>query len=163
MEGTTPVNGNNWTPSVYQAESTVNRKLSEVWPLLLNYEAWNPSFSDAQVSQIVGDPRSEGGIVLIRKNFKDGTGEPIPEFYAETAKLVQNQQIVWYVYPKEGQVFRNFVDFRLREVSQGVNFSIHYYAQDRLPRERLIKQRAEYQQFLNDLAIAFKRYCETHA
>jgi hypothetical protein len=150
-----------WAPSVYYANSLVNCPLPKVWELLLDYEAWNPSFADALVTRVAGEPRTEGEIVLIKKSVLDAIGQPIPEFYAETVKLIVPRRIVWYVYPREGDSFRNFVDFGLTEVATGVRFNIDYYAQNPLVGELLSKERVHSETGLHDLALAFKRYCES--
>jgi hypothetical protein len=151
-----------WVASVYYAESVVNCSLEKAWTVLINYRAWNPTFADAEVALVHGQRSTEGEVVLIKKSLKDAAGEPSPEFYAETVKVVNQRRIVWYVYPRKGQAFRNFVDFGLTAASSGVKFNIQYYAQEQLPQELLIKNRKEYQAGLDHLAIAFKSYCESN-
>jgi hypothetical protein len=152
-----------WAASVYYAESFVNSTLEKAWKLLLEYELWNPTFVDATVTLISGKHRSEGEVVLIHKPSLHMYGEPIPYFYAETLKVVPYRHMAGYLYPKEGDTFRNFVDFGLSEVSAGVRFDIFYYEQNRLSGELLTKHRKEYEVALKDLAAAFKHYCEAHA
>jgi hypothetical protein len=149
------------TPSVYYAESEVECTLAKAWEILLDYPAWNPTFAGAQVSTVKGAPRTEGEVVLIRKPLLDVKGEPIPEFYAETVKLAPQRHIVWYVYPKAGEDFRNFVDFGLAETAHGVRFNIYYYEQNLLSGELLEKQRRDYAAALQHTANTFKAYCES--
>jgi hypothetical protein len=152
-----------WSPSVYYAEGTVSCSLQNAWRLLLDYEAWNPSFIGAQVSLVAGKKGSEGEIVLIKKSIVDANGEPWPQFYAETVKLVREQHIVWYLYPKEGDAFRNFVDFGLSEVGSGVRFNIYYYSQTQVAGEALAQQRTEMKAALGDLVTAFQNHCAGNA
>src|SRR5262245_58205337 len=106
-------------PTVYYAESLVNCTLRKAWKIMLDYQSWNPTFAEAEVIPVRGEPSTEGELVLIRKSLTDVKGEPLPQFYAETVKVVPDRRIVWYVYPKEGDAFRNFVDFGLTEVAAG--------------------------------------------
>lgn len=150
-----------WAPSVYYVESFVSCSLRKAWELMLDYRAWNPSFADAEVTRVSGEPNTVGEIVLIKKSLLDVTGEPLPEFYAETVKLVPFNHIVWYVYPKAGDSFRNFVDFGLAESPGGVKFYIDYYAQNPLSGELLAKERQQSESGLRDLTLAFKNHCES--
>lgn len=166
MEASTK-NGGAGTPgcsvSVYYAASLVNRSLQDAWRTMLDYQAWNPSFVGATVMAVRGSPGSEGEVVLIKKELLDATGAPLPEFYAETVKVVPCSHIVWYVYPREGNSFRNFVDFALVDTPNGVMFSIYYYAQNQLAADVISAERIATQASLDDTAVAFKRYCEAKA
>jgi hypothetical protein len=162
MRGSDDRDNPGWVPSVYYAQSVVRCPLTKAWETLLDYEAWNPTFVGAHVVPVRGEPRTEGELVLIRKSLTDVKGEPL-EFYAETVKVSPQRHIVWYVYPKEGQAFRNFVEFGLAEAFSGVQFDIRYYAQNRLPAQLLIQERNATAAILRDSALAFKRYCEAHA
>jgi hypothetical protein len=148
-------------PTVYYAETTIDCSLDKAWMSLLRYESWNPTFANAEVVRVAGDHRSEGELVQIRKMRKDVKGDPLPEFFALTVKVVPRAHIVWYVYPKEGSAFRNFVDFGISEAPSGVKFNIRYYAQDALSGELLQKQRTDYEAGMHRLAAAFKQYCES--
>jgi hypothetical protein len=158
-----------WTPSIYFAESVVRCSLDHAWKVLVNYEKWNPTFVGAQVQSVKGEWRKAGELMLIRKQLATSSGEPLPQFYAETVVAIEPRRIVWYVYPVEGHLFRNFVDFGLSEVASGVRFSINYYAQSpryaeltQQQREALEKERAQAMQDLQHSADAFKKYCETN-
>jgi hypothetical protein len=150
-----------WAASVYHAESLVHCSLDHAWNVMQDYEAWNPSFVGATVRRVSGEPRSEGEVVLIRKLGTEVTGEESPDFHAVTVKWVPSSRLVWYVYPVTGRSFRNFVDFGLAEVPDGVRFTINYFAQDALSGELLDQQRKGYEEFLPVLARAFKAYCES--
>jgi hypothetical protein len=152
-----------WTPSVYYAESVVNCGIEKAWKVMLDYQAWNPSFVGAEVTSVSGQARAEGEIVMIKKQLIGANGEPLPVFYAETVKVVPHRHIVWYVYKKQGDSFRNFVDFGLSEAPSGVRFNVYYYAQNQISAELLIENRRQSEVSLQNLATAFKRYCEAHA
>jgi hypothetical protein len=151
-----------WTPSIHYAESYVACSLQQAWNLVLDYPSWNPSFVGAEVIPVSGPRGGEGEVVQIKKQLKAVTGDSLPPFYAKTVKLVPLRHIAWYVYPMEGdaETFRNFVDFGLSEVAQGLRFSVNYYAQARLTADLLSKQRAERDASLGRLVLAFKRHCE---
>jgi hypothetical protein len=142
-------------------ETEVNTGLRGVWTALLQYEVWNPTFADATVVPITGGYRSEGEIVLIKKRGVDQAGTSIPEFYAETVKIIPFSRICWYVHPKDGESFRNFVDFGLSEIPSGVRFSINYYEQSLLTGEQLAQHRRESTLSFPELAAAYKAYCES--
>jgi hypothetical protein len=155
-----------WIPSVYFAESLVNTTLDYAWTVMLDYQAWNPTFADAQVTLVKGQPSTEGELVLISKKYLDAKGEPLPAFYCETVKIVPHRRIVWYAYPKldnanQMDSFRNFVDFGLTAVPGGVRFDIYYYAQNRVLEGQLATERKYMESFLSDLAVTFKKHCET--
>jgi hypothetical protein len=157
-----------WTPSIYFAESVVRCSLEAAWKVLVDYEAWNPTFAGAQVQPVKGERRKPGELVLIKKNL-DYHGEPLAPFYAETVVAIAPRRIIWYVYPAQGHSFRNFVDFGLSEVDAGVRFNINYYAQsarygELTPQQQqaLEQERAQSARDMQHLADAFKQYCETH-
>jgi hypothetical protein len=150
-----------WVPSVYYAQILVDCPLARAWEILLDYRAWNPDFVGARVIPVSGKHRTQGEVVLISKPVVMD-GEPLPEFFAETAKLTPHRRVVWYVYPKSEESFRNFVDFALDELPSGVRFNIDYYEQIRLAREAIKKHREEFEKSLHDCALAFKRYCEAN-
>lgn len=162
---------NVWAASVYYLEIDVKCDLRRAWNLMLDYEAWNPSFVGAKVTLVRGQRQTPGELVLIVKSASalKESGAPLPEFYsdiefyAETVKMDPPSRLVWYLYQKGGDTFRNFVDFSLAEESGGVRFVIHYYAQDRLPEAALIRHRADTEAALQGIAAAFKNYCEARA
>jgi len=146
-------------PSVYYAESVVRCPLDEAWHAMLDYQAWNPNFTNAQVTLVDGVPGQEGELNLI--SIHGGDGAVLAEFYSRTVKLVLLRHVVWYVYPKQGESFRNFVDFWLEQTESGVRFRIFYYAQNWLSCQQLSQERASSEAALNSLAAAFKQYCES--
>ena len=147
-----------WLPSVYYAETLVNCALDVAWKLMLDYQAWNPDFATAQIERLRGEASAEGELNLIK--MVGDNGEVLAEFYSETVKVVSRRHIVWYVYPKEGSAFRNFVDFWLENAESRVRFSIYYYAQNPVTLDTLAQQRQEMEAGLQNLAAAFKAYCE---
>lgn len=147
-----------WTPSVYYARSVIACPLDIAWQHLLSYETWNPAFRGAQVTRISGHPREEGELVLIQT--LDQTGAALPAFYARTVCLVPHRHVVWFVYPKLGSSFRNFLDFGLIELPSGLQFDVCYYTHDKLSADALIQQRREFQIGMDTIATAFKAYCE---
>lgn len=147
-------------PSVFYAESLVHCTLQSAWRMMLDYKAWNPDFACAETALVRGEPRSEGELTLITL-FGENRA-PLSQFYAETVK-VASHHIVWYVFPAEGDSFRNFVDFGLEETPSGVTFRIYYYAQNRASVEALAQVRREMETSLRNLTVAFKHYCESHS
>jgi hypothetical protein len=148
-------------PSAYYAESIVHCSLEHSWKVLLNYQAWNPSFAGAKVIRVQGEPNREGEIVRIQKAITDSSGKTWPEFYAQTVKIVPYHHVVWHVYSQSGDPSRNFVDFTLEPATSAVKLRIGYYALNPLWGEALDTQRREMDAALRDLAVAFKNYCET--
>jgi hypothetical protein len=138
--------------------------LEKAWKILLDYEAWNPTFAGAQVVSIRGRWRTEGELVLIKKSLAGIDGQSLPEFYAHTIKIVPRRHIVWHVYPKEGEDFQNFVDFGLLAEGSGVRFTINYYALSaEVEEDRLAEENRAREVTLRSVASAFKTYCETRA
>jgi hypothetical protein len=153
-----------WAPTVYYARSQLRCSLAHAWDCMISYEAWNPSFADAEVIRVRGNPREEGGLVLIRKTIPGLDGQPMLPFYAETVKVERPRHFVWYLYPKDGDSLRNFVDFSLLEsAAGGVEFHIQYYAQNRLTVDWLRKERQAMVSALDDLTAALKKYAEATA
>lgn len=148
-----------WTASVYYVEILVNCDLARAWEIMLDYKTWSPGYTEADITTVRGTPHTEGEIVLVSKPLLMD-GEPLPQFYTETVKVVPHQHLVGYAYPREGRLFRNFIDFGLSKVSSGVRFDIHYYEQNLLSGDALIKHRKEFEQSLQTVAAAFKSYCE---
>ena len=145
--------------SVYYAQSQLACTVEQAWPRMLAYQDWNPGFVGGTVSRLRGQPASEGELVLI--SLVDAAGNPVPEFYAETLKVVPLRHIVWDVYPKAGEAFRNFLDFELTPAAHDrAEFRIHCYTQDRLTGALLEQQRAQSQAGLNALATAFREHCQ---
>lgn len=155
-----------FAPVVYHAESLVNCGMEKAWKIMLNYEAWNPTFVDAVVTPVRGRYRSEGELVLIKKAPSNGNGGELPPFYAKTVKVTRHAHVVWYVYPRDENPsynFRNFVDFGLTETGSGVKFNVFYYAQVSSSGESLAKEKKEYGAAMREIAVAFKSYCEARA
>jgi hypothetical protein len=141
--------------------------METAWRILLNFEAWNPTFVGATVTRVRGNASSVGEILLITKTYSDPKGEAFPEYYAETIKVVPGRRIVWYCYAKDGLTyhgqkdpFRNFVDFGLTSGSNGVRFNINYYAQNRQSADRLAREREFMESTLQEVAAAFSSYCQ---
>jgi hypothetical protein len=160
-----------WAASVYYLEIDVRCDLQRAWNWMLNYGAWNPSFVDAKVTLVRGQRQTPGELVLIRKSTSalKKAGTPLPkfysdiEFYAETVRIDPPNRLVWYLYQKDVDTSRNFVDFSLAEEFGSVKFTIRYYAQDRLPEAALTQHRADSEAALRGIATAFKDYCEARA
>ncbi len=150
-----------WTASYYFTAVDVHLSLDLAWEKLLNYRAWNPSFEGATVTVISGSPNTVGERVLIGKTSELMDGEPVPQFYAETIVLDhRRRQVVWYVYPTRGRLFRNFVDFRLVFQGDVVRFEISYCEQNQLEGAALHAHRIAYDADLQALAHTFKAHCE---
>ncbi len=146
-----------WTPSFYRAESLLTCDAESAWKPMLNYRAWNPGFVGARTTRICGEPDSAGEIVLI--GLVDANGAALAEFYASTLQVVRPQRVAWYAYPKEGNAFRNFVQFALLPTAFGTVFSIDWYALDMVPDELLPEHRTAAAGAIEHLAIAFSTYC----
>ena len=156
-----------WTPSVYYAASIVKCRPEHAWRMLWEYPRWNPTFVGASVTPVRGAARSEGELVLVEKTLPDSQHDAYHAFYSETVKVVRGRRIAWYVYPKEEgtyhnqrDAFRNFVEFVLTEEFAGVRFSIGYYAQTCLSGKLLLAERNSMEPLLQDIAEAFRDYCE---
>ena len=151
-----------WTASSYYVTVQVECPLDSAWEHLINYRAWNPSFQDAVVEHLGGTTNAAGGRVLIRKTAEFMDSQRVPDFYADTLILDSNRhQVVWYVSPTVGRMFRNFVDFRLALLSEKrVQFEISYYEQNQLTGAALDSHRIAYEADLKDLANAFRSHCE---
>jgi len=147
-------------PSVSYVEILVRCTLQDAWTMMLDYKAWNPDFARAETTLVRGEPGSEGELTLISMLGEDRS--PVSQFYAETIKVVAPYHIVWYLFPKEGDSFRNFVDFWLEETHPGVKFRIYYYAQNRVSEQRQ-QLRMDMEASLRNLTLAFKRYCESQS
>jgi hypothetical protein len=146
-----------WTPSVYHAECCVECTRQQAWHAVLDYTSWNPDFANAEIIPISGKPGMEGELVLMK--LRSASGDLLAEFHSQTVRIVPETCIVWYVHPKEGTAFRNFVDFSLEEAPAGVRFSIRYYAQNPLSGDPLRQQRQGMQAGLEELTRAFQRHC----
>jgi hypothetical protein len=152
-----------WTASAYFADCRVMCPLEKAWTFLLNYRHWNPHFAGVDVTAIRGNASSEGEIVLIKDRVPYVKGEEPPEFYAETIRVIAPHRIVWCVYSKDRDAFRNIVDFRLSAECDGVTFNVSYYEQLRLSTELLPAHRTESQTVYEKLVGAFREFCEANA
>lgn len=144
---------------MYHADAIVHCDQQRAWESLLDYQAWNPGLAGARVQRIAGRCGEEGEIVVIQAVA--ASGEPFPAFCAETVRLIAPHHLVWYVYPREGDQFRNFLHFALARAGQALQFDIYSYARDQLSGELLMQQRQASQASTRMLAGAFKTYCET--
>ena len=147
-----------WASSMYYAASVINCDQQRAWDLLLDYRTWNPGLAAAQVEHIAGRRGEEGEIVAIKA--VSASGESLPEFCAETVSLVAPRHLVWYVYSRGGDSFRNFLHFSLSPSDADVQFHIYSYARDRLSGEALVLQRRASEAGTQLLATAFKDFCE---
>lgn len=147
-----------WSFSVYYAQAVVACTPDIAWQHALHYENWNPGLRGALITRVSGCMREEGELVLIQGH--DEIGAALPAFYARTVRLVPRHHVVWFVYPKEGSSFRNFLDFGFIELPGHVQFNVCYYTQDKLFGEALDRQRTAFQRDMNTIAAAFKDHCE---
>lgn len=150
-----------WRASFYHSEATLSCSLEDAWRLLLNIPSWNPAFVGATTIPICGDSNSEGELVEI--SFTDATGVSQPPFFARTIKVVPDRLIAWYCYPKLDDAFRIFLEFSLIEVPAGIRFSIQWYALDRVSPEALAAHRTTTNATVQNLALAFKAYCQANS
>jgi hypothetical protein len=150
-----------WKASFYHASADIDRPADTIWEALLDYQKWNPSFQGARVTRVDGGSLALGGRVLIEKTSEYLDGELVPQFYAETVALDRlRYHVCWYVYPLEGNLFRNFVDFRLVPQGEKTQFEIFYYEQNQLKGADLEKHRLAYAEDLRNLANDFKLHCD---
>jgi hypothetical protein len=153
-----------WIPSCYRNEVHVNCSLELAWETLLHYPKWNPTFVGATVKRVRGSFGQEGELVLINKELlKDVHGNRLPQFYAETIKVIPQKKLVWLAYPEEGLAFCDFVDFELTKTDSGVRFVYCSFAQNQLPESLIEQQRARAQATYLSVVNAFKAYCENAA
>lgn len=153
-----PQDRSGWLPSIYYAETTVKCQAEKAWEAMLNYPAWNPGFAGASVIRVCGKLNSVGEVVQI--SFVDDTGMHQPPIYARTIKVESCASIAWYCYPKLDDSFRIFLEFRLAGATSGIRFSIQWYALDRIRTEALAQHRTMTDATVQNLAVAFKTYCE---
>lgn len=149
--------GVGWTPSFYRAECLLTCDTETAWKPMLNYYAWNPGFVGARMTRICGTPDSAGEIVLI--GLVDANGAALAEFYASTLLVVPGRRVVWYAYPKEGNAFRNFIQFALLPRADATVFSIDWYAVDMVADGLLPEHRAATARAIEQLTNAFRTYC----
>ena len=152
-----------WVPSVYSASIDVHCPIERAWPILLDYQTWNPHFAGVEVTRVPGTPDGEGEIVLIKDRVPYVEGEPPPEFYAQTVIVREPCQIVWCVFSKHGPEFRNFVDFSLNRTPGGVKFELRYYEELNISVQKLAAHRSESESVYANLVAAFKAYAESAA
>jgi hypothetical protein len=150
-----------WVPSAYYDSIDVHCPIERAWPILLDYQAWNPDFAGVEVTRVPGTPSGEGEIVLIKDRVPYIQGEPPPEFYAQTVTIREPSQVVWCVFSKEGPEFRNFIDLALTRTSGGVKFEVRYYEQVCIPSQKLAAHRSESKTVYANLVAAFKAYAES--
>jgi hypothetical protein len=147
----------------YAASDDIACDIATAWEILQDYQAWNPTFVGATVTPVSGPPGGEGEVVRISKRLVDPSGERIPDFYAETVKIVPERHLVWYVFGDEHATFRNFVDFGLDPTAAGCRWLASYYAQNAVEAARLEEWVGFQQETLEKTAAAFKEYCEAHS
>jgi hypothetical protein len=152
-----------WLPSVYFASIDVMCSMKKAWEILLDYQAWNPHFAGVVVTPVRGERHTESEIVKIRDVVPYVEGEPPPEFFAETVRVIPSHRIVWCVFSTQEPLFRNFVDFGLVETPTGVRFDVGYYEQVQLTSDKLPAHRAESDGVYEKLVTAFKSYAESHS
>ena len=107
-------------------EMTIDSPIHNVWNHMLNYHEWNPEHFGAKVERLGGDQNKEGEIILEYKKTDDGYAPPI---VIETVKSIPNKQIVWAIYAPDSGASKGigFVDFSLREVNKGTEFTYNCY------------------------------------
>lgn len=79
-------------------------------------------------------------------------------------RIIERSNIIWLVYPLEGDDYYNFLDFELVErPSGGVTFNLRHYGRSRTPDAELAESRASNQQLLVTLGTALKEYLESNS
>lgn len=100
-----------------------------VWPYLLRYEeSFNRTFEKVEV--LSGTPDEVGSISLLTKQQGEWY---MPPYYAKIVHIKPGRQIVWKLFPLEGDSFFAFVDFALSEDGGVTTFTSNVYAEFRLP------------------------------
>ena len=97
-----------------------------VWPYLLEFSSFNDTFE--RVELLSGVQNTVGAISRLTKRKGEWW---IPPFLVKIIHLNPGRQIVWKVFPEEGEAFSRYSDFNLRAVDQGTLFNIRAYEEHR--------------------------------
>jgi hypothetical protein len=79
-------------------EMIIERDIKHVWPRMIKYHDWNPEHIGATVERVLGDPQTEGEIVIETDRSDDGQ---LPNVVIETVKLVPFETVIWAMYDPE--------------------------------------------------------------
>lgn len=154
------------SPVVVSSQSRIERRIENIWPIMMDFHAWNPNYVDAQVDEIEKTQADLGGIVYIRAPIVRETGRPAIEFYCKTVAVDVHRSVVWFMYPKENYVFngqedpfRNFVDFTFTDEGDHILFKLTYFAQLRMAPADLAVEIAAMQSRYDAVTRALSDYC----
>jgi hypothetical protein len=98
-----------------------------VWPLLLDFSSFNDTFERIEV--LSGTPNTVGAISRLTKRQGEWW---MPPYLVKIVHIDPGKQIVWKMFPEEGEVFSAFVDFSLDEVGEQTSFVIRLYKDNRV-------------------------------
>jgi len=99
-----------------------------IWPHLLKFENFNKTFEKVEV--LSGKENTVGAISLLTKE----KGELyMPPYLVKIVEMKPEKQIVWKMYPRTGDEFYCFVDFRLEGAKTGTKFIVAVYSESQVP------------------------------
>lgn len=100
---------------------------AQVWPYLLDFSSFNDTFERIEV--LSGEPNIVGTISRLTKRQGEWW---TPPYLVKIVHIDPGSQIVWKMYPEEGEAFSAFVDFSLDEVGDQTAFVIRLYKDNRV-------------------------------
>ena len=98
-----------------------------VWPFLLDFASINDTFE--RVELLSGVQNTVGAISRLTKRKGKWW---MPPYLVKIIHLDPSKQIVWKMFPEEGEEFSRFVDFSLSKIERKTLFTIRLYMEQRL-------------------------------
>lgn len=98
-----------------------------VWPYILDYSSFNDTFE--KIELLAGEPNKVGAISRLTK--RQGKWF-LPPYLVKIIHIEDGHQIVWKMYPEQGDDSSSFVDFSLTDVADGTLFAIRLYKENRI-------------------------------
>lgn len=127
---------------VRKFEMMIDAPRKAVWPYLLDFTSFNQTFE--KVELLSGEENCVGAVSLLTKLQGKWF---MPPYLVKVIRVIPEEQIVWKMFPREGEGFFGFVDFRIEDNEGKTKFIDQLYFEYKVPRMADAKV-AEYEERL---------------
>ncbi len=116
---------------VSETGTVINAPAKRIWPFLLDFKTFNTTIESVEL--LSGEENQVGAVSKIVKQEGEWYAAP---YLIKIAHIQAEKQIVWHVFPLQGDAYSLFAEFSLEEVDEGggTRFIHRVYSHMRSPK-----------------------------